>query len=302
MTETNLIKIRCFADFTTSTGIQEEYISKCLIFVAPSLTNHYGTNRKYIFTDKDDYTHVFIFNKAMPNIVHIPKQNVIGFAHEPLPFLQLTPEFIDYARQYIGCYYLGDKGNLPAPFQEGNAYLSCYLPPSISQVRSLLSLTPSATKKFMSIMISQKYQAPGHKYRHKLVQEILKTDLPIDIYGRGCIFYNNIQDSRIKGGFQSEELYDGYDFTICIENFRSNHYFSEKIINPLNRNVTPIYLGCYNIRHYFPEMYVELTGNVREDMLLLQNIYRNPQKYSREIHLEDVDKTINIIRNLSTFF
>jgi hypothetical protein len=151
-------------------------------------------------------------------------------------------------------------------------------------------------------MISQKCQAPGHKYRHELVQAILKTDLPIDIYGRGCIFYNNIQDPRIKGEFQSEELYDGYTFTICIENFRSNHYFSEKIINPLNRNVTPLYLGCYNIHHYFPGMYLEITGNVREDMLLLQNIYQNPQKYSREIRLEDVDKTINIIRNLSTFF
>lgn len=289
------IKIRCFADFTTSEGIQEEYISKCLNFVAPSLTTHYGTNRKYIFTDKDDYTHVFIFNKAMPDISHIPKQNVIGFAHEPIPFLQLTPKFIAYAQKHIGCYYLGDKGNLPAPFQEGNSYLSCYLPP-------LMASAFSATKKFMSIMISQKYQAPGHKYRHALVQEILKTDLPIDIYGRGCIFYNNIQDSRIKGEFRSEELYKGYTFTICIENFRSNHYFSEKIINPLNRKVTPLYLGCYNIHHYFPEMYVELTGNVREDMLLLQNIYKNPQKYSREICLEDVDKTINIIRNLPTFF
>jgi len=41
---------------------------------------------------------------------------------------------------------------------------------------------------------------------------------------------------------------------------------------------------------------------VREDMLLLQNIHKNPQKYSREIRLEDVDKTINIIRNLPTFF
>jgi len=296
MTEKDQIKIRCFADFTTSEGIQAEYESKCLNFVAPTLTNHYGINRTYIFTSGDDYTHVFLFNKVMPDISHIPKQNVIGFAHEPLPFLQLTPEFIEYAQKYIGCYYLGDKENLPEPFQEGNGYLSCYLPPVPA------SLIPSEQNKFMSIMISQKYHAPGHKYRHELVQEILKTNLPIDIYGRGCIFYNNIQDPRIKGQFQSEELYNGYNFTICIENFRSNHYFSEKITNPLNRNVTPLYLGCYNIHHYFPEMCVEITGNVKEDMLLLQNIYRNPQKYSREIRLEDVDKTINIIRNLSTFF
>lgn len=294
MTETGRIKIRCFADFITSERIQDEYISKCLNFIAPQLTNHYGTNRKYIFTDKDDYTHVFIFNKAMPNIAHIPKQNVIGFAHEPLPFLQLTPEFIAYAQKHIGCYYLGDKENLPEPFQEGNAFLSCYLPPSMP--------LPLVTKKFMSIMISQKISAPGHKYRHELVHEILKTDLPIDIYGRGCVYYKSIQDTRIKGVFQSEELYNGYTFTICIENFRSNHYFSEKIINPLNRNITPLYLGCYHIQNYFPEMFIQLTGNVREDMLLIENIYKTPEKYIRNINLEKVDSTINLIRNLPTFF
>ena len=179
MTESipTIIKIRCFADFTTSEGIRDEYESKCLNLVAPTLTSHYGIDKTYIFTTEDDYTHVFLFNKVMPDISHIPKQNVIGFAHEPLPFLQLTPEFIEYAQNYIGCYYLGDKENLPEPFAEGNGYLSCYLPP-------LMPLAPSATKKFMSIMISQKYQAPGHKYRHELVQEILNTDLPIDIYGR----------------------------------------------------------------------------------------------------------------------
>jgi hypothetical protein len=290
------IKIRCFADFTTSAGIQDEYITKCLNSIAPESTNHYGANNKYIFTDKDDYTHVFIFNKAMPNISHIPKQNVIGFAHEPLPFLQLTPEFVAYAQKYIGKYYLGDKGNLPTPFQEGNGYLSCYIPPSMP---SLVTLKQT---KFMSIMISQKTMAPGHNYRHELVKAILNTDLPIDIYGRGCLYYKNSRDHRIKGTFQNEELYDGYTFTICIENFRSNHYFSEKIISPLNRNVTPLYLGCYHIHQYFPGMYVELTGNVREDMLLIENIYKNSKKYIREISLEKVDNTINLIRKLPTFF
>jgi len=292
--DSTIIKIRCFSDFTTSTGIQEEYISKCLNSIAPGSTNHYGEKQKYIFTDKDDYTHVFIFNKAMPNIAHIPKQNVIGFAHEPLPFLQITPEFISYAQKHIQCYYLGDNpGILPEPFHEGNGYLSCYSPP--------LSV-PSVIKKFMSIMISQKISAPGHKYRHELVSAILKTNLPIDIYGRGCVYYQSIRDDRIKGGFQSTELYDGYTFTICIENFRSSHYFSEKIINPLNHMITPLYLGCYHIHQYFPEMYLELTGNVREDMIMIQNIHQNPEKYIRTISLEKVDNTINLIRNLPTFF
>lgn len=274
-----MIRIKCFADFTTSAQLQEDYVSKSF-----PLRNRY--NQWFVFTTDEDYTHAFIFNTAMPNL-HIPKKNVIGFAHEPLPFLKLSLAFIEYAKKHIGRYYIGDKGQLPDPFKEGNAYL-CYLPPT---------LRPPPTK-FMSIMISQKLNAPGHKYRHALVQAILKTTWPIDIYGRGCVYYP--PDARIKGEFQSTELYDGYTFTICIENFRSNHYFSEKIINPLNQQVIPVYLGCYKIHHYFPGMYVELTGNVKEDLRRIGAIYQNPKAHIRPISLERVDRTINLLRNIPT--
>jgi hypothetical protein len=41
-----------------------------------------------------------------------------------------------------------------------------------------LLMTPSKTNR-MSIMVSNKNNAPGHKYRHKLVQAILQSNLPI---------------------------------------------------------------------------------------------------------------------------
>ena len=43
--------------------------------------------------------------------------------------------------------------------------------------------------KLMSIIVSEKQFAPGHIYRHKLVEEIIKLNLPIDIYGRGSNGY-----------------------------------------------------------------------------------------------------------------
>ena len=288
-----IIKIRCFSDFASSEGLKSEYEIRCLNYINPISTNHYGINQKYIFTSGDDYTHVFILNVVMPDISHIPRENVIGFAHEPLPFLQLTIEFVEYARKYIHRYYVGDKYDLPEPFTEGYGYLCCYIP-------SPLNFKPSL--KFMSIMISQKQVSYGHKYRHELVNAILNTSLPIDIYGRGCGFYNNIIDDRIKGIFNSHELYDEYNFTICIENFQSNHYFSEKIINPLLLKTTPIYLGCHNMDKYFPEMYISLSGDITKDMQLLHNIYINPQNYIRKIDLPTVDDKINLIANLPNFF
>ena len=282
------IRIRCFASFTTSSAMKTSYER----FINEMEVGYqlYGKDKKYIFTTDDDYTHVFIFNTAMPDISHIPKENVLGFAHEPIAFLQLTQDFVDYAQKYISKYFIGDKSNLPLPFTEGCCFLDCYEIPLLPS----LSYKP----KFMSIMISQKKFAPGHIYRHTLVQEILKTGLPIDIYGRGCGYYSLSKDTRIKGDFQKYELYEGYQFNISIENYETNHYFSEKIINPLLMNITPIYLGCKNIAAYFPNMYWALTGDVQKDIELFNDMFYNPAKYIINIPTEKVNQTVDLILNL----
>lgn len=286
MTNKNQIKIRCFASFTNSQNLHDSYER---YIIPPNTIDFYGKDKQYVFTTGEDYTHVFIVNTAMPNISHIPKQNVIGFAHEPIAFLQLTNVFVEYAQKYIGKYFIGDKQNLPDPFIEGHSFLCCHEIP----------LSPSIPKqKFMSIMISQKTSAPGHQYRHKLAQAILQTRLPIDIYGRGCNFYSKIKDPRIKGDFNKYELYEGYQFNICIENFETNHYFSEKIINPLLMNITPIYSGCRNIASYFPNMYWSLSGDLQKDIQLLHDIFNDPAKYILNIPVEKVNEKVDLILNL----
>lgn len=70
----------------------------------------------------------------------------------------------------IGKYYIGDKMDLSMPFIEHFAYMWYRTP--------LKTIQPNKTK-IMSIMISEKLNAKGHKYRHILVQEILKTNLII---------------------------------------------------------------------------------------------------------------------------
>ena len=288
------IRIRCFASFTTSSAMKtsyERFFSDNESKSKNAGYKLYGKDKNYVFTVGDDYTHVFIFNTAMPDISHIPKENVIGFAHEPIEFLQLTQPFVDYAHKHISKYFIGDKKNLPPPFIEGPCFLDCYEIP-------LTTYISTYKPKFMSIMISQKDFAPGHIYRHTLVKEILKTRLPIDIYGRGCGFYSLLQDSRIKGDFKKYELYDGYQFNICIENFETNHYFSEKIMNPLLMNITPIYLGCKNIASYFPNMYWTLSGDVQKDIELFHDIFYNPAKYIIDIPTEKVNEKVDLILNL----
>lgn len=279
-----MIKIKCFSSFCDS-----EHCKRDLIKLY-RLNDDSDYSNKYIFTSDDNYTHAIIINIAMPDL-KIPKENVIGLAWEPLPFLRLSPQFIEYAKKYIGKYFIGTKDNLPEPFIEHYAYiwhdpLQDYIP---------------TKNRLMSIMVSQKNYAPGHQYRHQLVKRILSENLPIDIWGRGCQYYGN--DDRIKGefGHLSSEPYENYKFHICIENFVTPHYFSEKITNTLLSSTTPIYLGCENIDQYLPDSVIKLTGNVNNDIKLLKNICENPEKYNIKIDANRVREIVHIKNVIKEF-
>jgi hypothetical protein len=281
-------RIRIFADYCDSSECK-----RAVEMNAIKSELDYGEDKSLFITDGEDYTHVIIWNTAMPKLRgDIPKENVIGFACEPLVYLGLTRQFIAYAQKYISKYYIGDIVNLPHPFIAGNCYLTYNNPMPVLPKINLIS-----------IMISQKMHQPGHKYRHELTNAIMKTDLPVDIYGRGCRYniYNQT-DSRLKGIFERYEPYDGYKFHICIENVQSDHYFSEKIMNTLLTGGTPVYLGCKNIDKYFPDNVVHLSGNVESDIELIANIVREPEKYRKQIDVNKINRKISLLHNIDVLF
>jgi len=283
-----MYRIRIFSNFCESDNCKDIYERLC----ETQFMENYGPEKEVYITNENDFTHVIILNTAMPQIGHIPKQNVVGFAFEPVMFLGLTEQFVRYAQQYIGKYFIGDKYDLPEPFVERFSHM-WHNPP--------LKHIPMKTKR-ISMMVSEKNKQEGHKYRHDLINKILETDLPIDIYGRGCMYYEFMGDPRIKGKFQEIEPYENYDFHICIENFQTNHYFSEKITNALLCDTTPIYMGCRNIDFYFPEKVILLSGDLNKDMDLLRNISENPSKYKKNINLEIIKNRIYLLRNLKELF
>ena len=223
----------------------------------------------------------------MPEL-KIPKENVIGLAFEPIRFLNITHEFVNYAKQHIGKYLIGDKYNLPEPFVEHFGYMWHSRPPKEITLK----------EKVMSIVVSNKRSAPGHIYRHQLIEEIIKNRLPIDIYGHGSGQYSY---PTVKGSFNDAEPYENYLFSICIENFKCGHYFSEKIITPLLYNCMPIYNGCNNIDTYFDDI-INITGIVHTDIQTLTEILKNPYKYYKPTYNDKNKKTVNLIANLENLF
>ena len=278
-----MYKIKIFCPFSSSKNCKE--IFERINYA--NLIEFYGIEKKIYITDEDDYTHAIIINTIMP-ILKISKKNVIGLAFEPIQFLGLTSQFVEYAKKHIDKYLIGDKHNLPEPFIEYFGYMWHSRPPK--EIKNKPEL--------MSICVSTKRFAPGHMYRHNLIEKIIQYNLPIDIYGHGSTFYSY---DRIKGSFNDTEPYESYLFSICIENHECNHYFSEKIVTPLLYNCMPIYLGCKNIDSYFDDI-IKLNGNVDNDILLLVEIIKNPEKYYKPTYNEKNIKKVNLIENIEKLY
>jgi hypothetical protein len=289
-----MYKIKIFSSFCSSElckiNFENVFNSKNYDF--------YGSNNKIYITTNDDYTHAIILNTAMPKL-NIPKKNVIGLAFEPYELLNITIEFVEYAKKHIGTYLIGNKGNLPDPFIEHFSFMWHNNPNK--------EITMETKNNIMSIVLSEKTSAPGHQYRHLLVNEIIKENLPIDIYGRGSKnFINHIvkysnTNTKIRGSFNGLEPYENYLFSICIENYESNDYLSEKILDPLLHNCHPIYLGAKNAKNYFKEIII-LKGNLLFDVELLKVILKTPFKYYKTTYNERNLKRLGFFENIARFF
>jgi hypothetical protein len=273
----SVYKIKFFSSFCCSNRCKEIFENNC----ETAQRKDYGKNKRIYICDASDntFTHVILLNTAMPDSIHhIPKERVIGLAFEPPEFLGITTAFIAFVQKHVSKYFLGHSfgGVLPSPpFIVDYAFLQYTLP--------IYSAVP-VKKKFMSIIISEKIVAPGHIYRHLLAAAILKTALPIDIYGRGCAFFLHPQhpshtDRRIRGKFDSDsdEPYKEYLYTVAIENFTSDAYISEKCINPLLCGTNVLYQGASKVLEIFGPTSTSgihlLTGNLVRDMNYIRSLY-----------------------------
>ena len=297
--EETYIRIRFFSDFCSSENCKEEYEEKC----RTNRMENYGPDKRLYITLSQTYTHAILLNCPIVSDISVPPERVLGLAFEPIPYLRLSYDFIRFAEKCVGQYYIGHMHpNLTSTFfKEHHGYMwhvpHPQIPPSLEE-KYYSSETNQRNK--ISIIVSHKMKAPGNAYRHKLATFILINNLPIDIWGNGTEIHSRRfpHCKNIKGPFKDKEPYESYSLSICIENYRHPHYFSEKITNCLVYNTTPIYLGCIEIDTYFPGQVIHLTGDLKYDTGLLVHISKNPSTYIREIKHHENDNVLNLLKNL----
>jgi hypothetical protein len=97
--------------------------------------------------------------------------------------------------------------------------------------------------RVMSMVTSRKALTKGHRARLRFALKAARTfSGELDLFGHGL---RPISD---KG----EALWE-YRYHIAVENCVFSDYWTEKIADPFLAGTYPIYHGCPNIFHYFPE-------------------------------------------------
>lgn len=220
----------------------------------------------------DSNTLAIVINELDCNVDGYIKANVIGMTQEPRLFSILDKPSMDKVVNKMGTYLIGSTEGLPTPpFKSDFSYVFFHK-----------DAVPSTKTQQMSLMVSDKTHAPGHRYRFELAEYILThftpEQLDIHVLGRGCDRLRSKfpNDPRIKGSFDSHTiLFRDYRYTIAIENVREPDYFSEKYMDAIRFNCIPLYLGCYNIEKYFGDSHILLTGELQSDMAIITQTYNN---------------------------
>ena len=131
---------------------------------------------------------------------------------------------------------------------------------------------------------------PGHEIRLKFIEFLNSQGFRFHLFGRG---FEPILDK-----------FDGiapYKYSIAIENFSCNDYWTEKIADCFLSWTMPVYFGCMNITKYFPEQSI-LSVNPYEPKQSLDKIRSSIENNLWEQNLPYIAEARNLILNKYQFF
>jgi hypothetical protein len=145
-------------------------------------------------------------------------------------------------------------------------------------------------KKNLSWITSDAKNKEGHFLRMSFKDFLLQENMDFDLWGRGFIPI----DDKFDG------LYP-YKYSIAIENYSCNDYWTEKIADCFLSWTVPIYYGAKNITKYFPEKSMILIdpNDQRKSLSIIKDAIGNNLFEERINYIEEAR---DLILNKYQFF
>lgn len=191
------------------------------------------------------------------------KFNIAWFAESPFFLKYFTDNMDDWAN------YLTENYKLILTYNKNlikrYSFLKYAIPTAQPWVKNR-NIHPKS--KLISIIASWKNDAPGHQFRHQIINEYKPI---MDIFGSG---YNKIE-------LKDDGLMP-YRFSFAIENFPCDGYFTEKIADCFATGTIPIYWGDPSISDYFNPNGIITVNDDFDITLLNEEIYNLKKEYIQE--------------------
>ena len=258
------MKVKFFSDYDTSENLLNRFRNNYDIY-----DNILG------FTVNDDYNFAVLFNRSDEPIkpwaktITVIQEPSFSEAHQYKTSLTNSDYLIIHdAHLFVEKYQirLGGKVIESPSYMFYNDQIPYHYFDGSEQIKK---------QKKLSVIMSGLYFSRGnYRKRIALLERLLASDLDMDIYGRGL----DISDPRYKGPLVNK--HSGlipYEYSIAIENSNERNYVSEKFIDCVLCNTTPIYNGAPNIKEIYDERYfrtIDLDSpTIIED---IRNIIREP--------------------------
>ena len=131
-----------------------------------------------------------------------------------------------------------------------NLYGTCWLHDSY------INLWPKS--KLCSMVTSYKSCTSGHKFRHVITNYLVGHYTNVDIYGGKYTKLPYMTSTPFTPEHSSRHITNGkinalkeYMFSITIENYKQDYYFTEKLLDCFLTGTVPIYYGCPSIGNFF---------------------------------------------------
>jgi len=202
-----------------------------------SIDNNGKWNDIFITEDKIKECDLLLVFNAPPEDIYVQTREAWLFSQE-------SP--INSYRWHIKSFQYFDKvftfweNNKATNIIQKQTCLPWHINKSYQELKSL-SIGNKNCKVKTSWITSNLNFKPGHKLRLSFKDFLEQTNFKFDLFGRG---FNPIED-------KFDALFP-YKYSIAIENFSCNDYWTEKIADCFLSWTIPIYYGAKNINSYFP--------------------------------------------------
>mgnify|MGYP002732820278 CR=1 FL=1 len=159
---------------------------------------------------------------------------------------------------------------------------------------SVWSWSDEPKTKFCSLVCSFKEMCELHLDRKRLAYRYERNGL-VDVYG-------DYKGRDLVPWVDSSEYLRDYRYSIVVENYVDDYWFTEKICNCFANKVIPIYVGARKIDTFFnPQGIIDCHGRTVEAETEIHYLSKDKGKFFYEASIDAINDNYNRVREYDRF-